>query len=83
MKSLACQFDWWPKMDTDLEAKVKSCRTCQLSRNEPPQSTLHPWEWPQQPCIRVHADNAGPMFGKIFLILTDAHSKWMEVHITT
>ena len=83
MKSLARQFVWWPKMDTDLEAKVKSCRTCQLSRNEPPQSTLHPWEWPQQPWTRVHADYAGPMFGKMFLILIDAHSKWMEVHITS
>ena len=68
MKSLARQFVWWPKMDLELEAKVKSCKTCQLSQNEPPQSTLHPWEWPQQPWIRVHADYAGPMFGKMFLI---------------
>ena len=25
-------------------------------------------------------DHAGPFCGKIYLILIDAHSKWMEVH---
>ena len=32
-------------------------------------------------CARVHADYAGPMEGKMFLILVDAHSKWMEVAV--
>ena len=31
----------------------------------------------------VHADYAGPLFGKMFPVLIEAHSKWMEVHITS
>ena len=42
---------------------------------------LHPWEWPSRPWARVHIDHAGPFQGKLFLLLVDAHSKWMEVHI--
>ena len=30
----------------------------------------------------MHADYAGPFLGHMFLILIDAHSKWMEVHMT-
>ena len=30
-----------------------------------------------------NADYAGPFLGKMYLILIDAHSKWIEVHITT
>ena len=29
--------------------------------------------------MRVHVDYAGPLLGKMFLVLIDAHSKWMEV----
>ena len=43
---------------------------------------LHLWEWPEQPWRRVHSDYAGPYLGHMFLKLIDAHSKWMEVHIT-
>ena len=42
---------------------------------------LHPWEWPEQPWFRVHADYAGPFKGKMFFLLVDAHAKWLEVHI--
>ena len=28
---------------------------------------------------RLHLDYAGPLLGHMFLILVDAHSKWMEV----
>ena len=82
MKSLTRQFVWWPKIDNDLESKVRSCNICQKFKNEPPQAILHPWEWPKQPWVRIHADFAGPFLGKMFLILIDAHSKWIEVHIT-
>ena len=36
------------------------------------------WDWPECPCI-VHADYAGPT-KKMFSIVIDAHSKWLEVH---
>ena len=42
MKSLARSHEWWPKMDTNLEEKVKSCATCQNHQKTPPRSPLHP-----------------------------------------
>ena len=83
MKSLARQFVWWPSMDSEIEQYVRNCATCQMSTKDPPVTPLHPWEWPQSPWTRVHADFAGPFLGKMYLILIDAHSKWMEVHITS
>ena len=82
MKSLARQYVWWPGMNSDLEKKVRSCQVCQSARHNPAHAPLHPWEWPQRPWSRVHADYAGPIFGKMFLILVDAHTKWIDIHIT-
>ena len=48
-------------------------------QNTPPKSTLHPWSWPHQLWMRVHVDYAAPLLGKVFLVLMDAHSKWIEV----
>ena len=83
MKSLAWQYVWWPKIDCDIEAKVKGCSTCAVSGPDPPPTTLHPWEWPKKPWSRIHLDYAGPFLGKTFLLLVDFHSKWIDVHITT
>lgn len=81
MKSLARQYVWWPGIDADLEQKVKTCKVCQSTRNSPAPAPLHPWEWPRQPWSRVHADYAGPFMGQMFLLLVDAHTKWMDIHI--
>ena len=82
MKSLARQFVWWPKLNSEIENMVKSCSTCAVSGADPPSTVLHPWEWPKQPWCRIHVDYAGPLFGKMYLIIVHTHSKWMEVHIT-
>ena len=82
MKALAQQYVWWPSLDGDLEDEVKQCTPCQESRNSPPVAPLIPWEWPQRPWMRVHADYAGRFVGHMFLVIVDAHSKWMEVHLT-
>ena len=42
---------------------------------------MHPWEWPEHPWERIHIDFAGPFMGKMFLLVVDAHSRWMEVEI--
>ncbi len=79
MKSLVRSYVLWPNICKDLEAKVRECANCQASRPPPPRAPLHPWEWPQQPWSRLHLDYAGPFLGKMFLVLVDAHSEWMEV----
>ena len=74
MKSLTRKFVWRPKIDLDLEAKVRNRSVCQKFRSEPPQAILQPWEWPKQPWVSIHADYAGPFLGKMYLILINAHS---------
>jgi len=81
IKSLARSYVWWPGMDAALETKVRSCNQCQENQKSPSKAPLHPWDWPERPWARVHADFAGPFMGKLFLLLVDAHSKWLEVHI--
>lgn len=77
MKSLARSYVWWLGIDTDI---VKPCADCQQNQKSPPKATLQPWDWPERQWLRVHADYA---LGRMFLILVDAHSKWIEVHPVT
>ena len=49
----------------------------------PPTAPLHPWARPLKPWSRVHIDYAGPFEGKMFLLIVDAYSKWLEVHTTS
>ena len=79
MKALARSFVWWPGIDKDLENVVSSCDSCQRTRHSPPPAPLHPWEFPSAPWERLHADFAGPFLHKMFLIVVDAHTKWLEV----
>ena len=81
MKSLAWNYIWWPKMDSAIEDTVKQCQTCQESRPSPPAAPLHPWEWPSEPWSCIHLDFASPYMGSMFLVLFDAHSKWMDAHL--
>lgn len=82
MKALARSYMWWPQMDQEIEKKVSKCQKCQENRKAPPNAPLHPWEWPERPWLRIHVDYAGPFLGKMFLIIVDAHSKWLEVYPT-
>ena len=34
MKSLTRQFVWWPKIDNDLESKIRSCNICQKFKGQ-------------------------------------------------
>ena len=81
MKALAHGYVWWPSMDKELENAVKSCSQCQLHQKAPQEAPLHPWEWPGQPWSRLHIDYAGPYKGHMYLMVMDAYSKWMDVHI--
>ena len=68
-------------MDQNIENMVKSCNVCQETHHKPPSATLHPWDWPRQPWQRVHADYAGPFRSRMFLILVDANTKWIGIHV--
>ena len=83
MKRLARSFVWWPGIDQEIEERVKSCRLCEETHNIPAKAPIHPWEWPSRPWARVHIDHAGPVNGKLLLIIVDAHSKWIEAHIVS
>ena len=75
MKALARVFVWWINMDNDIEKMVKQCSQCQQVRPTPP---LHPWQWPVRPWTRLHIDFAGPVQGKMLLVVVDSHSKWIR-----
>ena len=81
MKSLARSYIWWPKMDRDIEDLVKKCSVCQETRASPQAAPLHPWQWPTSPWSRIHLDFAGPYMGHMFLVIVDAHSKWLDAYI--
>ena len=82
MKNLARGYVWWPEIDKDLEDKVKSCKTCQTNRKSPPVAPLHPWSWPQKPGQGYTLTMQDHSWGRCFLLLIDAHSKWMDIHVT-
>ena len=82
MKALARMYVWWPGMEKDIEMTVRTCAECQTVRAAPPVAPLHPWKWPTRPWARLHLDYAGPFLGKMFLVLIDAHSKWIEAICT-
>ena len=79
MKSLARSLMWWPGMDNAIEDMVRHCSDCQRAQASPPSAPPHPWKWPTRPWAQLHVDFAGPMDGRMYLIVVDAHSKWLEV----
>ncbi|CAC5381590.1 unnamed protein product [Mytilus coruscus] len=79
MKGLARMHVWWPNLDTDIEITVRNCTACQNTQFAPPAATANPWIWPSNPWQRVHIDFCGPFLNEMFLIVVDAHSKWIDV----
>ena len=79
MKAFARGLVWWPGIDKDVEDTVRKCDQCQRDLPMPPSAPLRPWSWPTRPWSRLHIDYAGPMAGKMFLVVIDSHSKWIEV----
>lgn len=78
-KSLARSFVWWPQINSDLELKIKTCETCQVTDikiyNKVPQTV---WPDTQRSWQRIHIDLLEKDKIK-FLILVDHFSKWIEV----
>ena len=81
MKSLSRSYVWWPGLDKDIERTVHNCSLCQTLGNKPPVAPLNPWEWPTKPWDRLHVDYAGPIDGKMLLIIIDAGTKYIDAHV--
>ena len=78
MKALACCYVWWPNIDSEIEMTMKSCKSCQVNQAMPARAAIHPWEKTTAPWARIHIDFAGPFLGKMFLIIYDSYSKWID-----
>lgn len=83
MKSLARLHVWWPGLNFDIETKVSRCEACRALLPNPPKAPANPWLWPSAPWKRVHIDYAGPFMQRMFLIVVDAYSKWIDVVMMT
>jgi transposase InsO family protein len=79
MKQLMRNYVYWPMMDNQIEDYVKNCEPCQMAAKMPIKTDLHPWPKASKPWERVHLDYAGPFFGKEYLIIVDAYSKYPEI----
>ncbi|RXN15281.1 gypsy-18 is [Labeo rohita] len=85
MKALARGYLWWPGLDQDIQDLVSKCTPCELGRNQPPSAPLYPWSWATTPWERIHIDYA-EIDKQHFLLIVDAHSKWVEIlptHLTS
>ena len=78
MKGLARSYCWWPKITADIEEVSRSCEACVTSLKNPTKTTPHPWIPATKPWERIHLDFAGPFQNKMWMIVVDAYSKWME-----
>lgn len=79
MKAMARSYFWWPGLDSEIENLVNGCVSCLSVRQSPNKCNLHVWEYPKNVWERVHVDFLGPINNKLYLVIVDAHSKWLEV----
>ena len=78
MKSLARQYLWWPKLDAEVEKLCGACEEC-LQQRPNRRVEMRPWPFPGGPWQRLHMDHAGPFRGRLYFVVVDAYSKWLEV----
>ncbi|EYC41206.1 hypothetical protein Y032_0577g226 [Ancylostoma ceylanicum] len=79
MKMLARSYVYWPSLDADIESLVRICTTRAMVAKNTVEAELHPWPKPTAPWTRIHADFAGSLEGKYYLVIVDAFSKWPGV----
>ncbi|EYB94088.1 hypothetical protein Y032_0175g486 [Ancylostoma ceylanicum] len=70
MKMLARSYVYWTNITKDIEDYVRGCRNCQEVAKAPLKTELFSWPNEKQPWSRVHIDYAGPLNGKMFLVIS-------------
>ena len=71
-KALARSYFWWPRLDSDLEQVVRTCRVCQEYQRDAARVPIHPWEFLPNPWQCIHV-NYATVDGEV-LQDVDAHS---------
>lgn len=71
---------WFPGIDQALERLINSCNVCIQLRPSPPRAPIASWDKPCNPFNRLHIDFLGPINGCTYLVVVDAHTKWVEVY---
>ncbi|XP_057329775.1 uncharacterized protein K02A2.6-like [Microplitis mediator] len=79
MKAMARSHVWWPNIDAEIEELSQSCQLCLEAADSPPRAQLHCWNWPEEPNHRLHIDFLGPLESQMYVVIVDAHSKWVEI----
>ena len=64
-------------LDQDIEKLVKACSSCVQVKAVSGVAPLPPWVSPEKPWKRIHLDLAGPLDGRMHLLVVDSHSKWL------
>lgn len=79
MKAKARRYFWWPLADKDIEELARQCCHCTQNDKQPVKAPLQQWNVPDGPWQHIHIDFMGKFMGYYYLIIVDAHSKWLEV----
>ena len=79
MKALESSVVCWPGFDGMGEDVVNIFLEYQQAQPLITSAVMQPWSWPTRPCFRLHVDFAGPLEGRMFLIVVDAHSMRLDV----
>ena len=70
-------------MDSEIEKLVKECSKCQENQRDVPSVPLKPWSWLSRPWNRLHINYVCPFMNSMFLLIIDAHTKWVEIFKTS
>lgn len=78
MKMVARSYMWWYQIDSSIDDFVKSCVVCQQTQNLKKEVVTTSWPSTSYPFERIHIDffHFG---GKIYLLVVDTYSKWLEI----
>ena len=67
-------------MDIEIEDMVRSCDVCLEVAQNPHKRLLHPSEKSDKPWSRIHMDHAGPFMGRMFFLIADSYTKWIDAY---